>query len=51
MSVNTAVGDSLDGFRDSLMAGRSAISQWRAFSTDRVYSKVGGELSAYDVDA
>lgn len=51
MSVNTAVGDSLDGFRDSLMAGRSAISQWRAFSTDRVYSKVGGDLSAYDVDA
>ena len=28
MSVNTAIGDTLDGFRDSLMAGRSAISQW-----------------------
>jgi 3-oxoacyl-(acyl-carrier-protein) synthase len=51
MSVNTALGDTLDGFRDGLMAGRSAISQWRAFPTDRVYSKVGGDLSHYDVDA
>lgn len=51
MSVNTAVGDTLDGFRDALMAGRSAISQWKAFSTDRIYSKVGGDLSHYDVDA
>ena len=50
MSVNTAIGDTLDGFRDALMAGRSAISQWKAFPTDRVYSKVGGDLSAYDVD-
>jgi 3-oxoacyl-(acyl-carrier-protein) synthase len=51
MSVNTAIGDTLDGFRDSLMAGRSALSHWKAFPTDRVYSKVGGDLSHYDVDA
>lgn len=51
MSVNTAIGDTLDGFRDALLAGRSAISQWKAFPTDRVYSKVGGDLSHYDVDA
>ena len=51
MSVNTAIGDTLDGFRDALMAGRSAISQWKAFSTERVYSKVGGDLSDYDVAA
>ena len=50
MSVNTAIGDTLDGFRDALLAGRSAISQWKAFPTDRVYSKVGGDLSHYDVD-
>lgn len=50
MSVNTAIGDSLDGFRDALMAGRSAVTRWRAFPTERVYSKVGGDLSAYDVD-
>lgn len=51
MSVNTAIGDSLDGFRDALMAGRSAVSRWKAFSTERVYSKVGGDLSAYDIEA
>jgi len=51
MSVNTAIGDTLDGFRDSLMAGRSAISQWKAFSTEGIYSKVGGDLSGYDVAA
>jgi len=51
MSVNTALGDTLDGFRDGLMAGRSAISRWKAFPTDRIYSKVGGDLSHYDVDA
>jgi len=51
MSVNTAIGDTLDGFLSSLLAGRSAISRWSAFPTDRVYSKVGGDLSAYDVAA
>jgi len=51
MSVNTALGDTLDGFRNGLMAGRSAISKWQAFPTERVYSKVGGDLSAYDVNA
>ena len=51
MSVNTAIGDTLDGFRDSLMAGRSAISQWQAFATEGIYSKVGGDLSHYDVAA
>jgi 3-oxoacyl-(acyl-carrier-protein) synthase len=51
MSVNTALGDTLDGFRDALMAGRSAVTTWKAFPTDRVYSKVGGDLSHYDVAA
>ncbi|MEZ5293534.1 MAG: beta-ketoacyl-[acyl-carrier-protein] synthase family protein [Vicinamibacterales bacterium] len=51
MSVNTALGDTLDGFYGALMAGQSAITRWRAFPTDRVYSKVGGDLSYYDVDA
>jgi 3-oxoacyl-(acyl-carrier-protein) synthase len=50
MSVNTPLGDTLDGFRDGLMAGKSAISRWKAFPTDRVYSKVGADLSHYDID-
>ena len=51
MSVNTAIGDTLPSFLDGLLAGRSAISTWKAFPTDRVYSKVGGDLSHYDVAA
>lgn len=51
MSVNTPIGDTLDGFCDSLMAGRSAVTRWKAFPTDRIYSKVGADLSGYDIDA
>jgi 3-oxoacyl-(acyl-carrier-protein) synthase len=51
MSVNTPLGDSLPGFLDNLLAGRSAITNWRAFDTGRIYSKVGGDLSSYDVPA
>jgi 3-oxoacyl-(acyl-carrier-protein) synthase len=51
MSINTPLGDTLEGFHESLMAGRSAITTWKAFPTDRVYSKVGGDLSHYDIDA
>ena len=31
MSVKTPLGDTLDGFRDARLAGRSAISRWKAF--------------------
>lgn len=51
MSVNTPLGDTLDGFYASLLAGRSAISRWRFFSDERVYSKVGADLSDYDARA
>jgi 3-oxoacyl-(acyl-carrier-protein) synthase len=50
MAVNTPLGDSLDGFRDALLAGRSALSRWRLFADDPIYSKVGADLSDYDVD-
>jgi 3-oxoacyl-(acyl-carrier-protein) synthase len=51
MSVNTPLGDDLGQFLDGLLSGRSAITQWRAFDTGRIYSKVGGDLSGYDVAA
>jgi 3-oxoacyl-(acyl-carrier-protein) synthase len=50
MAINTPLGDTLDGFLAGLLAGRSAITQWRAFDTSRIYSKVGGDLSGYDVN-
>lgn len=49
MSINTPIGDSLESFGRSLMAGRSALTNWKAFPTDRVYSKVGADLSDYDL--
>lgn len=49
MSVNTPMSDTLTGFYDALIAGQSAITAWRAFPTDVVYSKVGGDLTGYDI--
>jgi 3-oxoacyl-(acyl-carrier-protein) synthase len=49
MSVNTPLGDTLDGFYEGLIAGRSAITAWKAFPVDRIYGKVGGDLSGYDI--
>lgn len=48
MSVVTPIGDTLDGFLAALLAGTSAITAWRFFDDARVYSKVGGDLSAWD---
>ena len=51
MSVNTPLGDTLDGFLRGLLAGQSALSNWRKFDVSRIYSKVGADLSSYDVKA
>ncbi len=51
MAVNTPLGDTLDGFLESLLAGRSAISCWQGLDTSRIYAKVGADLSTYDVSA
>jgi 3-oxoacyl-[acyl-carrier-protein] synthase I len=51
MSINTPLGDTLDGYLEGLLAGRSAISKWKSIDTSKIYSKVGGDLSAYDVNA
>ena len=49
MSINTPLGDTLPSFIEALLAGRSAIKRWRFFNNDDVYSKVGADLSGYDV--
>lgn len=51
MSVVSGLGDTLDGFLGALYEGRSALRAWRAFPTDGIYSKIGGDLSDYDVRA
>ena len=49
MSINTPLGDTLDGFAEALIAGRSAITRWKTIEADRIYSKVGGDSSDYDI--
>jgi 3-oxoacyl-[acyl-carrier-protein] synthase I len=51
MAINTPLGDTLDGFCQALMAGRSAITRWKTIDTEPIYSKVGGDLSDYDIAA
>ncbi|MCK6508875.1 beta-ketoacyl-[acyl-carrier-protein] synthase family protein [Myxococcota bacterium] len=50
MAINTKLGDTLDGFYESLIAGKSGLVNWQFVNTDGIYSKVGGDLSDYDVD-
>ena len=49
MAINTPLGDTLPGFLDALLDGRSALSQWKAVDTSRIYCKVGADLSSYDI--
>ena len=51
MSINTPLGDTLDGFLEALLAGRSAITRWKSNDTAQIYSKVGADLSDFDVVA
>jgi 3-oxoacyl-(acyl-carrier-protein) synthase len=51
MSINTPLGDTLGGFLDNLLVGKSALSRWKKIDVSRCYSKVGADLSDYDVDA
>jgi len=51
MAINTPLADTLDGFLKGLLAGRSAVTNWKTLDTSRIYSKVGADLSEYDIDA
>src|SRR5262249_33425885 len=37
-------------FYQNLVAGKSAISRWRGLDTSNIYTKVGGDLSDYNVE-
>ena len=51
MAINTPIGDTLEGYFQNLVAGKSAITKWKYLDTSRIYSKVGGDLSEYDAKA
>ena len=50
MGVVTPNGENASAFLDSLTSGRSAITRWKRDS-DRMASKIGGDLSAFDICA
>lgn len=50
MSINTPLGDNLDLFVDNLLAGKSAICNWKTLDSSKIYSKVGGDLGNYDIN-
>jgi 3-oxoacyl-(acyl-carrier-protein) synthase len=51
MGVVTVVGDSPASFHDALVAGRSGITQWKRPRDERHYSRIGGDLSDFDLAA
>ena len=51
MAINTPIGDTLDGFTDNLLAGKSALCNWKELDVTNYYSKVGGDMSDYDFRA
>ncbi|MES2963046.1 MAG: beta-ketoacyl-[acyl-carrier-protein] synthase family protein [Bdellovibrionota bacterium] len=48
-SVLSPIGDTPEALFESLMAGRSAIGPWAKLHVPGLYSKIGGDLTAYAV--
>jgi len=49
MAINVPTGDNLDTYYENLVAGKSAVTRWKFTDTSGIYSKVGGDLSEYDI--
>ncbi len=50
MGVMTPIGERLDDYVESLLAGRSAVTRWRDVG-EGCASKIGGDMSGFDVRA
>ncbi|MCP4691905.1 MAG: beta-ketoacyl-[acyl-carrier-protein] synthase family protein [Desulfobacterales bacterium] len=49
MSINTPLGDTLEGYLESLLQGRSAVTRWRSMDASNIYAKIGADLGDYDL--
>jgi 3-oxoacyl-(acyl-carrier-protein) synthase len=49
MGIVSVLGDSTDAFCASLLAGRSGITRWKRPGDDGRYSRIGGDLSDFDL--
>jgi 3-oxoacyl-[acyl-carrier-protein] synthase I len=50
MGVMTPIGEGLDDYIESLLAGRSAVTRWKSVD-ERCASKIGGDMSGFDLGA
>ncbi len=48
MGIMTPIGDNLDDYYKNLIAGKSAITNWRYLDVSKVRCKVGGDMGDYD---
>ncbi len=48
MATINPLGDSLDGFYNNLLAGKSGIKNWSSIDVSNVACKIGGDLGDYD---
>jgi 3-oxoacyl-(acyl-carrier-protein) synthase len=48
MGIMTPIGDNLDDYYNNLVAGNSAITNWRTLDTSQIRCKVGGDMGDYD---
>jgi 3-oxoacyl-(acyl-carrier-protein) synthase len=48
--VVTTIGDTIESFQASLIAGRSGITRWKEARDERHYSRIGGDLSDFELD-
>lgn len=50
MSINTPLGDTVEGTAQKMLKGESAISRWKSINSESILSKIGGDLSSYELD-
>lgn len=48
MATINPLGDTLDGYIDNLLAGKSGVRVWKSLDLSKVENKVGGDLGDYD---
>ena len=51
MAIHVPTADTPEGFIEALLAGRSAITNWKSVDTGRILAKVGADLGNYPVRA
>lgn len=51
MSTINPLGDTLDGYYQNLIDGKSGVKRWQSLDMSRVGCKVGGDLGDYDWQA